>query len=96
VNATKGTVTPTGRTSLPQRFAVPHTLVLVMALTVLVLALSWIIPSGEYQRRDIQTSAGVLGSRAGLRWRCGEGSAGLDVLQPTIASSRAGRASSRR
>ena len=37
----------------------PHTLVVVMALVILLLALSWIIPSGEYQRVDVQTSEGI-------------------------------------
>ncbi len=32
------------------RFRMPHTLVVVMGLVALVLALSWIIPSGEFQR----------------------------------------------
>jgi len=43
---------------LLQRLAMPHTLVVVMALVVLVLALSWVVPSGEYQRTTIQTSEG--------------------------------------
>lgn len=37
----------------------PHTLVVVMLLVVLVLALSWIVPSGEYQRAKVETSQGV-------------------------------------
>jgi uncharacterized ion transporter superfamily protein YfcC len=37
----------------------PHTLVLVMLLVIVVLLLSWIIPSGEYQRVDVQTSEGI-------------------------------------
>lgn len=37
----------------------PHTLVVVMSLVVLVLAVSWVVPSGEYQRTKIQTSAGT-------------------------------------
>jgi hypothetical protein len=41
------------------RFAMPHTLVVVMALVVLVLAASWVIPSGEYERVELQTSEGV-------------------------------------
>jgi uncharacterized ion transporter superfamily protein YfcC len=36
----------------------PHTLVVVMALVILVLAASWVIPSGEYERRTVQTSEG--------------------------------------
>ena len=40
------------------RFAMPHTLVVVMALVVVVLALSWVVPSGTYQRTTIQTSEG--------------------------------------
>lgn len=41
------------------RFVMPHTLVVVMALVVLVLALSWVIPSGEYQRTRVETSEGT-------------------------------------
>jgi uncharacterized ion transporter superfamily protein YfcC len=41
------------------RLAMPHTLVVVMALVVLVLAASWVIPSGEYQRVEVRTSEGV-------------------------------------
>ena len=41
-----------------QRVTMPHTLVVVMALVILVLALSWLVPSGEYQRATIQTSEG--------------------------------------
>jgi uncharacterized ion transporter superfamily protein YfcC len=37
----------------------PHTLVVVMALVVIVLAASWVIPSGEYQRVKVQTSEGA-------------------------------------
>jgi uncharacterized ion transporter superfamily protein YfcC len=37
----------------------PHTLVVVMILVILVLALSWVIPSGEYQRMSVQTSEGA-------------------------------------
>lgn len=37
----------------------PHTLVVVMALVILVLALSWVVPSGEYRRAEVQTSEGV-------------------------------------
>jgi uncharacterized ion transporter superfamily protein YfcC len=44
---------------LLKNLRMPHTLVVVMALVILVLALSWIIPSGEYQRIDVQTSEGV-------------------------------------
>jgi uncharacterized ion transporter superfamily protein YfcC len=40
--------------SLLSRLAMPHTLVLVMLLIVLVLVLSWIVPSGEYQRVKVQ------------------------------------------
>ena len=36
----------------------PHTLVVVMALVILVLAASWVVPSGEYERRTVQTSEG--------------------------------------
>lgn len=41
------------------RFRMPHTLVVVGALIVLVLILSWLVPSGEYQRMEIQTSEGL-------------------------------------
>ena len=41
------------------RFAMPHTLVVVMALVVLVLAASWVVPSGEYQRAKVETSEGA-------------------------------------
>jgi uncharacterized ion transporter superfamily protein YfcC len=41
-----------------KRLAMPHTLVVVMALVILVLALSWVIPSGEYQRVKVETSQG--------------------------------------
>ncbi len=34
----------------PATLRLPHTLVIVMALVVLVLVLSWILPSGEFQR----------------------------------------------
>ncbi|NLI45692.1 MAG: putative basic amino acid antiporter YfcC [Acidobacteria bacterium] len=34
----------------PPALRLPHTLVIVMALVVLVLALSWLLPSGEFQR----------------------------------------------
>jgi uncharacterized ion transporter superfamily protein YfcC len=44
---------------LLRRLAMPHTLVVVWSLVVLVLALSWIVPSGEYQRTKVQTSAGA-------------------------------------
>ena len=37
----------------------PHTLVIVGALILLVLVLSWIIPSGEYQRMEVATSEGL-------------------------------------
>lgn len=32
----------------------PHTLVVVMALVILLLALSWVLPSGEFQRQSLQ------------------------------------------
>jgi uncharacterized ion transporter superfamily protein YfcC len=41
------------------RLTMPHTLVVVMALVILVLALSWAVPSGEYERAKVQTSEGV-------------------------------------
>lgn len=37
----------------------PHTLVIVGALIILVLVLSWLIPSGEYQRTAVETSEGI-------------------------------------
>jgi uncharacterized ion transporter superfamily protein YfcC len=42
-----------------KRLAMPHTLVVVMVLVILVLGLSWVIPSGEYQRVKIETSEGA-------------------------------------
>jgi len=42
-----------------KRLAMPHTLVVVMVLVILVLAMSWVIPSGEYQRVKVETSEGV-------------------------------------
>jgi uncharacterized ion transporter superfamily protein YfcC len=42
-----------------KRLAMPHTLVLVMLLVIVVLALSWTVPSGEYQRVRVLTSEGV-------------------------------------
>jgi uncharacterized ion transporter superfamily protein YfcC len=41
------------------RLTMPHTLVVVMILVIVVLAVSWAIPSGEYQRVNVQTSEGV-------------------------------------
>jgi uncharacterized ion transporter superfamily protein YfcC len=41
------------------RLAMPHTLVVVMMLVILVLAMSWVIPSGEYQRVKVETSEGA-------------------------------------
>lgn len=41
------------------RFRMPHTLVVVMLLVIVVLALSWLIPSGEYQRIEVATSEGL-------------------------------------
>jgi uncharacterized ion transporter superfamily protein YfcC len=41
------------------RLTMPHTLVVVMALVILVLTLSWLVPSGEYQRVKVQTSEGA-------------------------------------
>jgi uncharacterized ion transporter superfamily protein YfcC len=40
------------------RLAMPHTLVVVMALVIVVLALSWVVPSGEYERATVRTSEG--------------------------------------
>lgn len=48
----------TSEPSFLRRLTMPHTLVVVMALVVLVLAASWIVPSGEYERQRIQTSEG--------------------------------------
>jgi uncharacterized ion transporter superfamily protein YfcC len=42
-----------------KNLSMPHTLVVVMALVILVLALSWVVPSGEYDRAEVQTSEGV-------------------------------------
>ncbi len=53
------TITAEETKPLLKRLTMPHTLVVVMALVVLVLAISWVIPSGEYQRTKIQTSEGV-------------------------------------
>jgi len=41
------------------RLVMPHTLVVVMALVVFVLALSWVVPSGEYQREKVETNEGT-------------------------------------
>ena len=41
------------------RFQMPHTLVVVMALVILVLAISWAVPSGEYQRIKVETNEGT-------------------------------------
>ena len=48
-----------GKQSFLRHFHMPHTLVVVMALVILVLALSWVVPSGVYRRADVQTSEGV-------------------------------------
>lgn len=45
--------------SFMKNLRMPHTLVVVMALVALVLALSWVIPSGSYQRVDVHTSEGI-------------------------------------
>jgi uncharacterized ion transporter superfamily protein YfcC len=37
---------------VPRSYRMPHTLVIVGALIVIVLAMSWVIPSGAYQRVD--------------------------------------------
>lgn len=50
---------PTGKKGFLQHLHMPHTLVVVMGLVILVLALSWVIPSGEYQRVAVKTSEGV-------------------------------------
>jgi uncharacterized ion transporter superfamily protein YfcC len=42
-----------------KRLTMPHTLVVVFGLVIVVLALSWLVPSGEYQRVKVQTSQGV-------------------------------------
>jgi uncharacterized ion transporter superfamily protein YfcC len=49
----------TTHSTFAPRLVMPHTLVVVMLLVVLVLGLSWIIPSGEYQRQKIETSQGT-------------------------------------
>lgn len=49
----------TDATPAVPRLRMPHTLVVVMLLVIVVLALSWIIPSGEYQRMEVQTSEGL-------------------------------------
>ncbi len=49
---------PTAKTPLLKRLHMPHTLVVVMALVLFVLVLSWVVPSGEYERVKVQTSAG--------------------------------------
>jgi uncharacterized ion transporter superfamily protein YfcC len=46
------------RRPLLSRVAMPHTLVVVMILVIVVLAVSWVIPSGEYQRVKVETSEG--------------------------------------
>ncbi len=56
---TLASATGTARRPFYKRLAMPHTLVVVMALVVVVLAASWVIPSGEYQRTRVQTSEGV-------------------------------------
>ncbi len=48
-----------GKRPFYRRMAMPHTLVVVMLLVIAVLALSWIVPSGEYQRVRIETSEGA-------------------------------------
>jgi len=42
-----------------KRLTMPHTLVVVMLLVILVLAISWVVPSGEYRRVAVQTSQGA-------------------------------------
>ena len=49
----------TTHSSFAPRLVMPHTLVVVMLLVILVLGLSWIIPSGEYQRQKVETSQGT-------------------------------------
>lgn len=46
------------RKPLLGRVTMPHTLVVVMLLVIVVLAASWVIPSGEYQRVKVETSEG--------------------------------------
>ncbi len=50
---------PHDKSPFYKRLTMPHTLVLVMLLVVLILAVSWVIPSGEYQRVKVQTSQGL-------------------------------------
>jgi len=45
--------------SFAPRLVMPHTLVVVMLLVIVVLAASWVIPSGEYQRAKVETSQGT-------------------------------------
>ncbi len=52
-------VTDAPKKPLLKRLAMPHTLVVVFSLVILVLVLSWLVPSGEYQRVQVQTSHGV-------------------------------------
>jgi uncharacterized ion transporter superfamily protein YfcC len=54
-----GTDTPAGKQSLLRHLHMPHTLVVVMALVIIVLGTSWIVPSGEYQRVAVKTSEGI-------------------------------------
>ncbi len=42
-----------------RRLAMPHTLVVVMALIIVVLILSWFVPSGQYERVEVRTSQGT-------------------------------------
>ncbi len=49
---------PTDDRPFLQRLTMPHTLVVVMSLVIIVLAMSWVVPSGEYQRMTVQTSEG--------------------------------------
>ncbi len=56
---TKRTQRNRSRVPFLRRLAMPHTLVVVMLLVVIVLALSWVVPSGEYRRTTVQTSEGA-------------------------------------
>ena len=49
----------TTQSSFTPRLVMPHTLVVVMLLVILVLGMSWVIPSGEYQRQKVETSQGT-------------------------------------
>jgi uncharacterized ion transporter superfamily protein YfcC len=49
----------TPKRSFLSRLHMPHTLVVVMLLVVAVLALSWVVPSGEYRREQVRIGESV-------------------------------------